>query len=70
MEATSIVTVWDLLRKKVRASEQNEISRIIGTQLISEINDLKEELANIQDIYLEFGGKAKLDSKLLSLEGN
>ena len=24
----------------------------------------------MQDIYSEFGGKAKLDSKLLSLEGN
>lgn len=70
MESSSIVTVWDLLKKKVRASEENELARIIGQDLIQETYDLKEELANMQDIYSEFGGKPRFEPKLLSLEGN
>ena len=73
MEARKCVTVWDLLKQRVRPSEQEEMSRIIGSDIIQECYELKEELANMQEIYAEHGVKAKFgetSKNLLSLEGN
>ena len=72
MEARKLITVWDLLKQRVRKSEEEEMARIIGSDIIQECYELKEELANMQEIYAEHGVKPKFNTgkNVLSLEGN
>lgn len=60
MEARKCITVWDLLKQRVRPSEREEMARIIGSEVIQEVDDLKDELANMQEIYAEHGCKATI----------
>lgn len=45
-----IVILWDLLKKRLRPSELTEMSRLIGSELIDTLEDLRSELENFISI--------------------
>lgn len=60
---TNVVILWDMLKEKFRPSEEDEIARLIGNQLILKCQELRDEYNNFYEIYLEVQ-ESEIDAKL------
>jgi len=49
----NVVLLWDMLKTKFKKSEEDEISRVIGRQLIQKCEDLRDEYKNFHEIYMD-----------------
>jgi len=38
------VIIWDLIKKRLRKSEEDEMARLIGLELVTQLEELRDEL--------------------------
>jgi len=54
-----IILLWDQLKDKLRKSEEDEMARLIGTELIYKVEELRVQYENMMEIVTDMESESE-----------